>query len=136
MRRTKARFPRPAYAIRLTATGYKDAQFVVNASEDSQQEIARLDVRLQRQQSPAGPGTGRAVGQCAACCSAWAFFDSAMIFLQVARTVVRELHVEASAALGDRAQRRAVSHISASGTRACRFCVSSHGIDAFHPAAA
>lgn len=38
-----------SYTIRLTAPGYKDAQFVVNASEDAQQEIARLDVRLQRQ---------------------------------------------------------------------------------------
>ena len=38
-----------AYTIRLTAPGYKDAQFVVNASEDAQQEVARLDVRLQRQ---------------------------------------------------------------------------------------
>ena len=37
-----------SYTIKLTAPGYKDAQFVVNASDDAQQEIARLDVRLQR----------------------------------------------------------------------------------------
>ena len=38
-----------AYTIKLSAPGYKDAQFVVNASEDAQQEVARLDVKLQRQ---------------------------------------------------------------------------------------
>jgi hypothetical protein len=38
-----------SYTIKLTAPGYKDAQFVVNASDDAQQEIARIDVRLQRQ---------------------------------------------------------------------------------------
>src|SRR5436190_17386720 len=37
-----------SYTIKLTAPGYKDAQYVVNASDDAQQEIARLDVRLQR----------------------------------------------------------------------------------------
>ena len=43
-------FPAPgSYTIKLTAPGYKDAQFVVNASDEAQQEIARLDVRLQRQ---------------------------------------------------------------------------------------
>jgi len=43
-------FPAPgSYTIRLSAPGYKDAEFVVNASDDAQQEIARIDVRLQRQ---------------------------------------------------------------------------------------
>jgi len=43
-------FPSPgSYTIKLTAPGYKDAQFVVNSSDDAQQETARLDVRLQRQ---------------------------------------------------------------------------------------
>jgi len=43
-------FPAPgSYTIKLVAPGYKDAQVVVNATEDAQQEIARLDVRLQRQ---------------------------------------------------------------------------------------
>ena len=43
-------FPAPgSYTIKLTAPGYKDAQFVVNASDDAQQEIARIDVRLARQ---------------------------------------------------------------------------------------
>ena len=37
-----------SYTIKLTASGYKDAQFVVNASDDAQQEIARIDFRLQR----------------------------------------------------------------------------------------
>ena len=37
-----------SYTIKLTAPGYKDAQYVVNASDDAQQEIARIDVRLQR----------------------------------------------------------------------------------------
>jgi len=38
-----------SYTIKLTAPGYKDAQFVVNASDDAQQEVARIDVRLSRQ---------------------------------------------------------------------------------------
>ena len=38
-----------SYTIKLVAPGYKEAQFVVNATEDAQQEIARVDVRLQRQ---------------------------------------------------------------------------------------
>ena len=43
-------FPAPgSYTIKLTAPGYKDAQFVVNASDDAQQELARIDLKLQRQ---------------------------------------------------------------------------------------
>ena len=38
-----------SYTIKLTAPGYKDAQYVVNASDEAQQEIARIDVKLQRQ---------------------------------------------------------------------------------------
>jgi hypothetical protein len=38
-----------SYTIKVSAPGYKDALFVVNASDDAQQEIARIDVRLQRQ---------------------------------------------------------------------------------------
>jgi len=37
-----------SYTIRLSAPGYKDAQFVVTASENAQLEIARIDVRLTR----------------------------------------------------------------------------------------
>jgi len=39
-----------SYTVRLVAPGYKDAQFVVSASEDAAQEIARIDLRMQRQQ--------------------------------------------------------------------------------------
>ena len=43
-------FPAPgAYTIRLVAPGYREAQFVVNASDNAPSEIARLDVKLQRQ---------------------------------------------------------------------------------------
>ena len=43
-------FPAPgAYTIRLVAPGYKEAQYVVTASDNAQQEIARIDVKLQRQ---------------------------------------------------------------------------------------
>lgn len=43
-------FPAPgSYTIKLTAPGYRDAQFVVNASDDAQMEIARIDFKLQRQ---------------------------------------------------------------------------------------
>ena len=38
-----------SYTIKLVAPGYRDAQFVINATEDAPQEIAHLDVRLQRQ---------------------------------------------------------------------------------------
>src|SRR5437867_7994846 len=44
-------FPAPgAYTIRLVAPGYKEAQFVVSASDNATSEIARIDVKLQRQQ--------------------------------------------------------------------------------------
>ncbi|HEX9492187.1 MAG TPA: PEGA domain-containing protein [Thermoanaerobaculia bacterium] len=38
------------YTVRLSAPGYKDAQFVVTAAENAQLEIARIDVRLTRAQ--------------------------------------------------------------------------------------
>jgi hypothetical protein len=38
------------YTVRLIAPGYKEAQFVVTASENAAQEIARIDARLQRSQ--------------------------------------------------------------------------------------
>ena len=44
-------FPQPgSYTVRVVAPGYKDAQFVVSASDNAPQEIARIDVRLQRAQ--------------------------------------------------------------------------------------
>jgi PEGA domain-containing protein len=43
-------FPAPgAYTIRLMAPGYKEAQYVVSASDNATKEIARIDVKLQRQ---------------------------------------------------------------------------------------
>src|SRR5438132_6523441 len=42
-------FPAPgAYTIRLVAPGYKEAQYVVTVSDNAQQEIPRIDVKLQR----------------------------------------------------------------------------------------
>ncbi len=42
-------FPAPGnYTIRLVAPGYKELQFVVTASEDAAQEIARIDAKLER----------------------------------------------------------------------------------------
>src|SRR5581483_844267 len=44
-------FPQPgSYTVRLVAPGYKDAQFVVSAADDAPQEIARIDLRMQRNQ--------------------------------------------------------------------------------------
>ena len=44
-------FPQPgSYTVRLVAPGYKEAQFVVSASDNAAQEIARIDIRLQRAQ--------------------------------------------------------------------------------------
>jgi len=37
-----------SYTIRLVAPGYKDAQVVVTASENAEQEIARIDAKLVR----------------------------------------------------------------------------------------
>src|SRR5712691_10380539 len=37
-----------SYMIRLVAPGYKEAQFAVTASDNAQQEIARIDARLTR----------------------------------------------------------------------------------------
>jgi len=43
-------FPAPgSYTIHISAPGYKDQQFVVTAAESAKQEIARLDVKLERQ---------------------------------------------------------------------------------------
>jgi hypothetical protein len=36
------------YTVRIVAPGYKDAQFVINANENAQLEIARIDARLER----------------------------------------------------------------------------------------
>jgi hypothetical protein len=42
-------FPAPgSYTIHISAPGYKDQQFIVTVAEDAKQEIARLDVKLQR----------------------------------------------------------------------------------------
>jgi hypothetical protein len=42
-------FPAPgSYTIHISAPGYKDQQFIVTVGEDAKQEIARLDVKLQR----------------------------------------------------------------------------------------
>ncbi|HMC20431.1 MAG TPA: hypothetical protein VKL19_01165 [Thermoanaerobaculia bacterium] len=37
-----------SYTVRLIAPGYKEAQFVITASDNAQQEIARIDARLAR----------------------------------------------------------------------------------------
>ncbi len=43
-------FPAPgSYTIRLVAPGYKEQQFVITASDNAKQEIARIDAKLQRQ---------------------------------------------------------------------------------------
>jgi hypothetical protein len=36
------------YTVRIVAPGFKDAQYVINANENAQLEIARIDARLQR----------------------------------------------------------------------------------------
>jgi hypothetical protein len=42
-------FPAPgSYTIHISAPGYKDQQFIVTVADDAKQEIARLDVKLQR----------------------------------------------------------------------------------------
>lgn len=38
-----------SYTIRITAPGYRERTFVVNASEGAKNEIARIDVRLEKQ---------------------------------------------------------------------------------------
>jgi hypothetical protein len=44
-------FPQPgSYTVRLVAPGFKDVQFVVSASDSAPQEVARIDLRMQRQQ--------------------------------------------------------------------------------------
>ena len=44
-------FPQPgSYTVRLVAPGFKDAQFVVSASDNAPQEVARIDLRMQRSQ--------------------------------------------------------------------------------------
>ncbi|HEY8133616.1 MAG TPA: PEGA domain-containing protein [Thermoanaerobaculia bacterium] len=37
-----------SYTVRLVAPGYKEAQFVITASDNAQQEIARIDAKLAR----------------------------------------------------------------------------------------
>jgi hypothetical protein len=42
-------FPAPgSYTIHISAPGYKDQQFIVTVAENAKEEIARLDVKLQR----------------------------------------------------------------------------------------
>lgn len=42
-------FPAPgSYTIHLSAPGYKDQQFIVTVAENAKDEIARLDVKMQR----------------------------------------------------------------------------------------
>ncbi|HXH40035.1 MAG TPA: hypothetical protein VNN08_15495 [Thermoanaerobaculia bacterium] len=42
-------FPAPgSYTIHFSAPGYKDQQFIVTAAENAKQEIARLDVKLEK----------------------------------------------------------------------------------------
>jgi hypothetical protein len=42
-------FPAPgSYTIHISAAGYKDQQFIVTVAENAKDEIARLDVKLQR----------------------------------------------------------------------------------------
>ena len=38
-----------SYNVRITAAGYKDRQFVVTASDDAKDEIASIDVKLEKQ---------------------------------------------------------------------------------------
>lgn len=43
-------FPAPgSYTIRFVAPGFKERQFVVTAADNAAQEIARIDVKLERQ---------------------------------------------------------------------------------------
>jgi len=43
-------FPAPgSYTVHISAAGYKDQQFIVTVAEDAKQEIARLDVKLEKQ---------------------------------------------------------------------------------------
>jgi hypothetical protein len=43
-------FPSPGnYTVRIIAPGYREQQFVITADDNAPQEIARIDVKLQRQ---------------------------------------------------------------------------------------
>ncbi|HEX9607314.1 MAG TPA: PEGA domain-containing protein [Gemmatimonadaceae bacterium] len=43
-------FPAPgSYTVRLVAPGYRDRQFVITVAEDAKPEIAKLDVKLEKQ---------------------------------------------------------------------------------------
>jgi hypothetical protein len=43
-------FPAPgSYTIRISAPGYKEQQFVVTVAENAKQELAKLDVKLEKQ---------------------------------------------------------------------------------------
>ena len=37
-----------SYTVRLVAPGYKEAQYVITASDNATLEVARIDARLQR----------------------------------------------------------------------------------------
>jgi hypothetical protein len=42
-------FPAPgSYTIHISAAGYKDQQFIVTVAENAKQEIARLDVKMEK----------------------------------------------------------------------------------------
>ncbi len=42
-------FPNPgSYTIRVVEQGYKERQFVVTVAENARQEIARIDVKLEK----------------------------------------------------------------------------------------
>ncbi|MDP9359887.1 MAG: carboxypeptidase-like regulatory domain-containing protein [Acidobacteriota bacterium] len=42
-------FPAPgSYTVHISAVGYKDQQFIVTVAENAKQEIARLDVKLEK----------------------------------------------------------------------------------------
>ena len=38
-----------SYTVRIVAPGYRERQFVITVAEDSKQEIARLDVKLEKE---------------------------------------------------------------------------------------
>ena len=43
-------FPAPgSYTIHISAPGYKDQQFIVTVADDAKQEIARIDVKLNKE---------------------------------------------------------------------------------------
>ena len=118
-------FPAPgSYTVHIVAPGYKEQQFIVTVADDAKEEIAQTDgvaktSRVDSESSPPRRQAARSARSappvtCSAlppaCCSLRLLRLGDDLFLQVARhfLVVRGLHVEAAAALRDRAQRRAV----------------------------